>query len=78
MHTTVAGWRFTIVADGHRDSIIVPYDGHESEEQGRLTAFCAARNGYPTGMIEFVRVESGKWCPTGLPGNAEGTAIWCN
>jgi hypothetical protein len=78
MFSTLRGFRFTLNCNGQRDLLVVGFAGIETEEQAANVAFAAARNGYPTGTIDIVSIQSGSWCPTGLAANAEGTAVWCN
>jgi|GEM_PF-4066363 len=77
MFATIRGFRVTVNANGHRDSLVVPFDGIETEDQAITAAVVAARNGYPVGPIDCVAVESGKWCPTGLPADEKGI-VWVN
>lgn len=79
--SAIRGWQFVFVA--HHDCgrlrvvVIVPYAGHETEEQGRLTAACAVLDGYQC-PVEFVSAKDGKWCPQGGWANAGHTAIYAN
>lgn len=78
MFDTIHGFRVGIIANGHRDALIVPFAGIETEDQAITVACVEARNGYPTGPIDCVKVESGRWCPTGLPASETGRALWVN
>lgn len=82
MYEKVCGFRFKVVIKNgnkqYNEFIVVKFDGIETEEQAVSVAIGAIRNGYPIGTIDFIEVESGKWCPTGNPANEAGTAIWCS
>lgn len=75
MHATILGFRVKLICNGHRDSLVVPFAGIESEQEAIARAFCAARNGYPDGPIDVTEIESGRWCPTGLYADDKGT-VW--
>ena len=76
MFETIRGFKVAINANGTRDSLVVPFAGIETEEQAITAACVAARNGYPTGTIDCVSVESGKWCPTGGSADEKGLIRW--
>ena len=75
-YPAIRGFKVVINANGTRDVLVVPFAGIETEEQAITAACVAARNGYPNGPIDCMSVESGKWCPTGLPADAAGLIQW--
>ena len=78
MYATIRGFKVGILANGTRDSLVVPFAGIETEKQAITAACVAARNGYPIGTIDCISVESGKWCPTGGAADDAGQIVWVN
>lgn len=78
MYTTIRGYRITFTVDTHRDILIVPFSGIETEAQACTVAITAARHGYPDGPITITRIDTGTWCPTGCWANPEHSAIYAD
>jgi len=76
-YATIRGFHCRLSFSAYQsESIVVRFDGCESEEEAKAVAVAAARNSYPCGTIDVAEVTTGKWCPTGLPANADGSAVW--